>query len=469
MSMSPAFRDIPSLREIFSRRIPVFFVGVGGIQMQGLARYLRACGYPVFGSDMRACEETKSLLRAGIPVTVGHREENIRGAGAVVYTLAVSENTPEIRAARRAGIPLVSRPELLGYLMSDFPTRIAVAGMHGKSTVTAMLSHIMTASGDDPAVFGGAALNDTGTVVRPGGGGVAIAEACEYRDAFLCLSPTVAVVLNIEHEHPDYFPDLCSAAHSFSRFVAGAETVILPAGALPLGFSPPAAARVIRFGLGPGADVSARALSCRNGNTFFTLSIGEEAVASVSLPLPGEHNLLNALAALATAYACGADMKSAAGALSSFRGIPRRLSRRGMLWGMTVYDDYAHHPTEIRASLAALRGMLENTSAPDAPCGRLICVFEPHTYSRTAAFFEEFTAVLAAADIPILLPIYAAREKNESGVSSEALAAAIPGAHYAPDVGEVIRFLAENARAGDILVLMGAGSIRTLTDELPCS
>ncbi len=439
--------------------------------MHALALYLARRGYPVMGSDPRECEETTRLRRAGIPVFHTHAETNIAGASAVIYTLAVSEDTPEIRAARRAGIPLVSRPDLLGYLMMEYRHRVAISGMHGKSTVTAMLSHLMGALGWDPTVFGGAALDDGGCVLREGKGALAIAEACEYRNAFLCLSPTVAVVLNIEHEHPDFFTDLFSVRDSFSRFVASAETVILPDAGFPCDLMLPEGRRVIRFGRSAGADIAARNLVYEDGAARFTLAVNGEAVSAVRLRVPGEHNLLNALASLAAAYALGVDMVRAAASLASFVGIPRRLARRGSLWGMTVYDDYAHHPTEIRASLTALRALLDAVipANGEGTRGRLICLFEPHTYSRTATFFGEFGEALSLADIPLLLPIYAAREKNESGVSAEALAATIPGGRYLGNVGEVMRFLAENGRAGDILVLMGAGSIRSLTDELPCS
>ncbi len=430
--------------------------------MHALALLLRGRGFSVSGSDRTEGETVLRLRAAGIPVAIGHCAENIEGAEAVVYSLAIAQDAPELCAARKRGLPLISRPDLLGWLMRAYRHRIAIAGMHGKSTTTAMLAHVLSACGKTPTVLGGAPLDKTGTVFWEGKDDIFLCEACEYKDAFLCLAPDIAVVLNVEHEHPDYFKSYADVLRSFSQYVAGAKAVILPA--REEGPSLPPDARILRFGVGEGADVTATDVTVREGCASFRLCIQEKACGEVRLAVPGMHNVKNALAALAVAYALGLDTEVACRSLADFHGTPRRLARRGRLWGMTVYDDYAHHPTEIRASLSALRDIL----AEDGGCGRLLCVFEAHTYSRTAAFFADFVQALSMADLPILLPIYAAREKNESDVSAEQLAASVKNGRYAACAEEAFSMLAHEARAGDILVLMGAGSIRSLTDELPC-
>ncbi len=463
--MMPVFCSTREMDAVFSRRPHLFFVGIGGIQMHALALLLKGRGFFVSGSDRAEGETLASLRAAGIPVFAEHREENIEGAEAVIYSLAVAEDTPELCAARRRGIPILSRPDLLGWLMHGYRRRIAVAGMHGKSTTTAMLSHMLCAQGMSPTVLGGAPLDRTGCVFLEGGGeDIFLSEACEYKDAFLCLTPDIAVVLNTEHEHPDYFRDYAHVLRSFSRFVCGAGTVILPSDGE--GLTIPPAARILRFGMGGegDADICAEQLSLESGFYSFSCCVGDACVARASLSVPGLHNVKNALAALCVIHALGLDLAASCRALADFAGTPRRLARRGRLWGMTVYDDYAHHPTEIRASLSALRDL----SVAEGKRGRILCVFEPHTYSRTAAFFGEFTEALSMADLTILLPIYAAREKNKSGVSSEMLAASLENGRYAACAEDAFSILANEARAGDVLVLMGAGSIRSLTDELPC-
>ena len=456
MSVLNTFAEKEAIRAAFSRKEKVFFVGIGGIQMHALAILLSRMGYAVGGSDRIESEATGRLRAAGIPVQIGHREENIAGYGTLIYTLAVEDDTPELRAARRAGIPCFSRADLLGYLMSLYPTRIAVAGMHGKSTTTAMLAAILQKADKDPTVISGAALNTDGEVFRVGGREIMLVEACEYKDSFLCLDPTVAVVLNAELEHTDYFHSEAEVCRSFSAFLARARVAILPAERQSVALLPNPNSAVVRFGQEEGAAVRALNVTYINGCPAFDVVLRGVIRGRIHLAVPGEHNLQNALAACAAADACGIPFATMRAALADFAGTPRRLQQRGNRQGYVIYEDYAHHPTEIRASLAALRRILPKNKG-EKP--RLICLYQPHTYSRTAAFFCDFADALSAADHVILLDIYAAREQNESGVSSAALAAAIPGAVYASDMPTALALLRDLCRTGDTLAVMGAGDI----------
>jgi len=422
---------------------------------------LKSHGYCVRGSDRGADAATLARLnKAGIAVDSGHSAENIQNPSLVVYTLALADDNPELRAAREKNILAVSRAELLGYLMQLYPRSIAVAGVHGKSTVTAMLCSALSAAGEDPTVVSGAPLSQGDLPVRIGKGDIFVAEACEYMDSFLCLRPRVAVALNLEHEHTDYFKSKADMEASFARYIAGANCAVLPSegkdfSAIPLRRGQ----EVVRFGCSPTAASSASAVTWEGGCASFDYYCKGCFQSRVKLAVPGEHNLINALATLAAVSAVGADVKAACRGISSFLGAERRLQRRGVWREMTVYDDYAHHPTEIKASLSALRRTAEK--------GRLLCVFQPHMYSRTAAFFAEFVHALSLADKVYLLDIYAAREKNESGISSADLASAIAGAAYLPNREEVWQYLAREGCAGDTVVFMGAGDIAGLTADFP--
>ena len=459
MSLLNTFTPPHAIREVLSRHKKLFFVGIGGIGMQGLAMLFSRYGFAVGGSDRTASAAVLQLREAGIPVSIGHREENVRGYEVVIYTLAADRETPELVAARRAALPCFSRADLLGFLMSQFPVRIGIAGMHGKSTTTAMLSDIFCTAMRDPTVVCGGKMGQGNVVARKGRGRTFLCEACEYKDSFLCLYPTIAVVLNCEWEHPDYFKSLAQVKASFHTYMQRAALVILPADGAPCNLPPTNGMRVLRFGLSPVADARAVSVVYRAGCAEFDYWFCGIRRGRVCLSLPGEHNLQNALAALAVAEACRIPFPLAAQALFACRGVERRLRLRGQWQGVTVYEDYAPPPTEIRASLAALRRMTG---------GRLICVFQPHTYSRTAALFDDFAACFAEADEVILLDIYAAREENESGVSSKQLAAAAPRAIYMPDFGAAAAHLATHCRAGDLLVVMGAGDVFQLFDRLPC-
>lgn len=450
MSISNTFLGARSVSLALCRSKTVFFVGIGGVQMEALALILASRGYTVRGSDRRESAATARLRARGIAVMIGHRAENVRGADALFYTLALERENPELLEAKRCGIPCFSRADLLGALMGDAKTRIAVAGMHGKSTATAMLAAILSAGGTQPTVVGGAPLGGDEAAYLLGGGDTFLCEACEYRDSFLCLDPSVAVILNSEWEHTDYFKTPDSVTRSFSRFAARAGTLVMPDTGCE-GIMPAPDARVIRFGFSEESEARVCDLSYEGGCPSFRFCFNGEERGRVRLSVIGEHNAMNAAAALAVAESVGVPFAVCARALASFRGVGRRLEPCGTYRGISVYSDYAHHPTEIRASLTALR------RATRAGC--LFCIFQSHTYSRTEAFFHGFADALSQADMTVFLDIYAAREENTSGVSAEALAAATRGGEYAKSPERALERVLRTARAGDTLVLMGAGDI----------
>lgn len=457
LSLTNTFSQKNKMRALFGRPKRICFVGIGGIGMHALAIFMAARGHTVVGSDRAPTPAVMAALTAhGISVVKGHVAEAAYGCDALVYSLAVPPDTPELCAARERGIPCFSRADLLGYLMADYPTRVAVAGMHGKSTVTAMTAAILAAAGKEPTVLSGAPLAAGVPAYRAGGGQIFLAEACEYRDSFLCLDPTVAVVLNAELEHTDHFHSEEQVRRSFTSFMRGAGTVILPAAPMRVGLIPPQGARVLTFGAEREADLCAENILFEGGKPAFDLVFQGKKHGRVKLDLLGEHNVLNALAAIAAAYACGLPPEAALSPLAAFRGAPMRLEEKGEKNGLLLFADYAHHPTEIRASLASLRRVARERG------GRLLCLFQPHTYSRTASFFCDFVGALSAADLAILVDIYAAREQNESGVSSHQLANALARGRYAGGLAEAAALLLRKARQGDVAVVMGAGDVHRI-------
>ena len=427
------------------------FIGVCGAGMRTLAALSLQHGYLVTGSDDDTRGEgALALGLLGVQVTPPSRDSGIIDADIAVYSIAVGKNHPELSVARERGIPVVSRADLLGALMERYGERVGVAGTHGKSTVTAMIGTVLAALEKDPTVVAGAAINPRGDGFRGGGAGLFVFEACEYCDSFLSTSPTVALLTNAEWDHPDYFRDREAALASFRAYLSlpSVRLAVLSAddeGARRL------AAEIdvpyVTFGLS-AADVTARALALSDGGSRFLLVVLGEEVGEVTLRVPGRHNVENALAAAAAAMAVGAAPREIAGALSTFRGIARRTEYRGSLRGVSYFEDYAHHPTAIRAAAEALRGEE----------GRLILVYQPHTFSRTAGFFSEMAAALGVADLPILVDTYAAREAADANATSRALAKAIGGVTVGtPECAAL--YVRANARPGDRVVVMGAGDL----------
>lgn len=426
----------------------IHFLGIGGVSMCGLAALAAAGSAYVTGSDRVENNRIQLLRQMGIRVTIGQDIAGATSASLVVYTAAIEETDPSLVAARQVGVSCITRAAYLGACMLAYTRRVGVAGVHGKSTVTGMLAAIFAAAGADATVLCGAGL--AGDVpFRLGNKELLLFEACEYKDSFLAFSPTVAVLLNLEWEHVDYFHTLAQMQTSFASFAAGAQTVVANGEDAclmdALGGTP-----CVTYGFAKG-DYTLRGLDWYHGETH---------LGRLTLSVLGRHNLQNALAAATTAHTMGFSVPHILAGLADFSGVDRRLTYRGRLCGARVYDDYAHHPTEVAASLAAAR---EGTS------GRLICAFQSHTYSRTAAFREALCHHLRTADKVLLLPIYAAREAPIPGVSAEALAADIPGAEVCADARTLASHLTAEARDGDLVLIMGAGDIDRTLAYLPLS
>ena len=462
------------------------FIGIGGAGMSVLAHALRDQGAEVSGSDLQDSAALAALRARGVTITVGHRADNpdLAGATTVVITAAVRPDNPELQAAQVRGVPVIKRAALLGQLMAG-RTGVAVAGTHGKTTTTAMIAFILTEAGRDPAFLVGGVLRDLGTGGRWGRGAELVAEADEYDGSFWQLQPAVAVVTNVEAEHLDYYGDLAGVEAAFRRFAENLRpggTLFCCAddpGAAALGADRAAAWRggdrtVVGYGRQttddrrqtangglPGGGVAAawqaedRGANAQGGSTFRAWYRGE-AVAEVALRVPGAHNVLNGLAALAVSVRLGVAPAVVAAALGRFTGTGRRFEVKGTGGGVLVVDDYAHHPTEIAATLAAAR-----RHYPDR---RLVVAFQPHTYSRTRDFLPQFATALAAADAVVVSEVYAAREQDTLGVSGADIVTRLNAAHagrarFAPDLAATAAALRDLLRPGDLLLTLGAGDI----------
>ena len=437
-------------------------VGIGGVSMSPLAEVLHNAGVVISGSDLHESAAVSHLRSLGIPVVIGHRGESVQGAGCVIRTAAVHDDNPEIAAARAAGIPVFERAEAWGAIMRRYEHALCVAGTHGKTTTTSMCAHIFLAAGRDPSVMVGGVLPILGAGHRVGHGDTIIAEACEYCNSFLSFFPTVAVILNVEADHLDFFKDLADVEHSFHRFAALVPengSIIVNADdagsmASVQGLTHP----VTTFGLdAPEADITAENITLQNGCPAFDIVCRGEHYCRASLRVPGRHNILNALAAAAAAKALEIPGTAVEQGLATFTGAGRRFEHKGNYNGAEVYDDYAHHPGELHALL---------TTAKTLGYRRILCAFQPHTYSRTKALFQEFVEELKLPDIAILMEIFAARETDTLGISSKDLADAIPGALYCKTLDDVTAALRSLAQEGDLILTVGAGDIYLAGEKL---
>lgn len=442
----------------------LFFIGIGGISMSALARLSAHEGFAVGGSDRTRSSVTDTLEAEGIRVFFGHDAANTAGYDAVIYTVAIGEDNPEYIAAKEMGLPLFSRADYMGFLMSRFETRIGVAGMHGKSTCTAMCASIFLHAGD-PTVLCGAELQALGnSPYRIGAAREHIVfEACEYMDSFLDFTPTLAVILNVGLDHVDYFHGMEQIRNSFLRYaeLTGADGAALynaddAETCLALEHFE---GRRVTFALDRDADFTARNAVQDKGITSFDLCRSGRALCRVTIPVTGRHNLYNALAAASAALLCGFTPETVAAGLASFAGAKRRMERKGILpSGAVVYDDYGHHPDEIRATLAGAREM---------GFSRVLCAYQPHTYSRTAGLLEEFSTAFDDADRVFFADVYAAREQNIYGVTSETLAERVGEcAEYCGSFAAVAEAIEREARDGDLVIVMGAGDIFHVFDLL---
>lgn len=447
----------------------IYFLGIGGISMSSLAMQTARRGFLVAGYDRTRSEVTGRLEAAGIAVHDDIDPAHLDGFGAVVYTVAISEDHPEYVEAKKRGLPLISRADYLGYLMLDYRHRIGIAGSHGKSTATCMCAQIFMSANTDPTVMSGAPMRSMGGAFRLGGQDAMVFEACEYKDSFLDFNPSVAVLLNCELDHVDYFKSMDQLRASFAAFANRAgdggcaiynadddETCRALENIL---------VRRVTFGIKDGAaDYRATGIVLTRGYASFDLWHRDRPMGHVTLRVPGEHNVYNALAAAAAAHECGICSREIVRGLEEFEGAVRRMEYKGKLNGADVFDDYGHHPTEVRATLHESRQLGE---------GRLICAFQPHTYSRTATLFDDYIEALCEADEVVIAPIYAARETDDCGVSATKLAAAVnekagkPLALGCEDMALVADALCRLARPGDTVIVMGAGNIDSVYVGLP--
>ena len=437
-------------------------IGIGGVSMSPLAEVLHRAGIAVHGSDMRESEAVEHLRSLGIEVCIGHYGKNIDGCDYIIRTAAVHDSNPEIVAAHEQGIPVFERAQAWGAIMQHYQNAVCIAGTHGKTTTTSMMTHITMAAALDPTIMVGGTLPLLGSGYRVGHGSTIVLESCEYCNSFLSFFPTVAVILNVEADHLDFFKNLADVEHSFRRFaelVPDRGSVIVnadDAGAMTsvAGIAHP----VVTFSLNSDkADFRAGDLQYRNGRPEFDILRRGEQYCHVALRVPGTHNVLNALAAAAAADALGIDGEAVSRGLGSFTGAGRRFEHKGNYNGAEVYDDYAHHPGELHALL---------TTAKTLGYRRIICAFQPHTYSRTKALFREFVEELKIPDVTILMEIFAARETDTLGISSKDLADAIPGAVYCRTLDEVTDTLRAIAREGDLILTVGAGDIYLAGEKL---
>lgn len=451
----------------FQKPIHIHFIGIGGISMSGLAEILLEEGFTVSGSDAKESPLTRKLESEGAHICYGQKAENITDdIDCVVYTAAINRANPELAEADARRIPMLTRAELLGQLMKNYDTPIAVSGTHGKTTTTSMISHILLEGKVDPTISVGGILKAIGGNIRVGKSETFLTEACEYTNSFLHFFPKISVILNIEEDHLDFFKDLEDIRHSFRQFAE-----LLPSdGTLIINgeienyreICQGLGCRVVTYGPYAEFDYSASDISYdEEGHVSFELAKHGEKAGRIVLSVTGDHNVSNALASIAAAELLGIPMDTIKKGLLSFTGTDRRFEYKGTFNGVTVVDDYAHHPTEIKATLKA---------AQHYPHNSVWCVFQPHTYTRTKAFFHEFAEALSHTDHLVLADIYAARETDTLGISSADLAeeAAKLGAdsHYFPRFAEIEDFLKENCRPGDLLITMGAGDIVTVGEDL---
>ena len=453
----------------FQSPVHVHFIGIGGISMSGLAAILLDRGFSVSGSDRSESDLTKWLTASGAKIFYGQCASNIEDSvDLVVYTAAIHPDNPEYAEAVRRGIPMLTRAELLGQLMTNYQLPIAISGTHGKTTTTSMVSHILLAADTDPTISVGGILPAIHGNIRVGADRIFVTEACEYTNSFLDFFPKISIILNIDADHLDFFKDLDDIRHSFRLFAEKLPSdgiliinkAITNVEAITEGLP----CKIIYYDMDStsGADyyaanISYDAMACGS----FDLMHGSENMGHFVLHVPGEHNVDNAIAALALAHLIDVPVTAMQKGLDQFGGTERRFQHKGEIGGVTIVDDYAHHPTEIRATLHAAQNCAHKT---------LWCVFQPHTYTRTKALMDDFASALALADKVVLADIYAARETDTLGISSRTLQQKLLDlgceAYYFPSFDEIETFLLENCSNGDLLITMGAGDIVKVGEKL---
>ncbi|HTO91238.1 MAG TPA: UDP-N-acetylmuramate--L-alanine ligase [Candidatus Sulfotelmatobacter sp.] len=449
---------------MYGRTHRIHFIGIGGAGMSGIAEVLLTMGYQVTGSDLKVSDVTDRLLRLGGRVFPGHHPSNVSGAQVVVYSSAVKPDNPELMAAREAGIPVIGRAEMLAELMR-MKYGVAVGGSHGKTTTTSMIAAVLARGGLDPTIVVGGRLHALGTNARLGHGSFLVAEADESDGSFLRLNPAVCVVTNIDREHLDHYPDLDAVRQAFVYFANRVPfygvSVLCGDDEQVREILPRVTKRVVLYGTGAEAEVRAVRVELIPHGSRFVAQAGGRELGPIELQLPGKHNVLNALAAVAVGLEIEVAFEQIQEALAGFRGVSRRFETRGEAGGIRVVDDYGHHPTEIAATLAAARGL----------GGRVLVLFQPHRYSRTAALREEFGTCFRDADRVWVLDVYPAGEAPIPGATGRSL---VESAHehgyheveYASDPSTAAAAIAAEARGGDTVITLGAGDVWKTGDEI---
>ena len=437
-------------------------IGIGGVSMSSLADVLWGMGIAISGSDMNRNKNVVGLTEKGIPVSIGHKAENItREIEFVVRTAAVHDDNPEIIRAHALGIPVFERTQAWGAISKDYSNALCISGTHGKTTTTSMCTHIMMAADKDPTVMIGGTLPLLNAGHRVGHGNTIIMEACEYYNSFLSLHPTVAVILNVEADHLDFFKDLQDVQHSFREFALRTPedgyVVANLDDASTMATIRDIPRKVMTFGLSREADVYAENIEFLGANSHFDIMFKGKRFTDVTLHVPGLHNVKNALAATAAAICLGVRPNAVKYGLAGFNGAGRRFEFKGKYNGADVYDDYAHHPGELKALLDTVEGLNYK---------RCILVFQPHTYTRTAALFEDFVTQLKRPDVLLLAEIFAAREQNTIGISSASLADRVAGAEFYPTFPELEEALKRKAQPGDIILTVGAGDVYKIGENI---
>ena len=441
----------------------VHMIGIGGISMSALAHMLMDFGYRISGSDAKTSNLTEDLAAAGAVIKIGQCAENIDHPDLVCYTAAISPENPELVQARALGVPVIERAELLGALMELYEYPIAIAGTHGKTTTTSMMSLVLLAADTDPTILVGGELAQIGGNFRLGKKKYLPFEACEYVESFLHFRPFLSIITNVEEDHLDYFSDINHIISSFRKFAS----LTSPHGCIIVCSDDKHVCevvqnvekKVISYGIkNPDADYTAKNIVMdAKGCASFTVLHQGQPVVDLTLSVAGEHNILNALAVTAAAEFLGLPMDAVQRGLKEFGGTKRRFEHIGKVNGCDIVDDYAHHPTEIRATLTAAKSMNYN---------RIWTVFQPHTYSRTKSLLEDFAEVLPLSDRVLIADVYPAREKYDGTIHSCDLAAKIPGAVYMSDMNAIARYLKANVAPGDLLITMGAGDVNKIAYQL---
>ncbi len=437
-------------------------VGIGGVSMSSLADVLNGMGITITGSDTNESHNVGVLREKGIKVCIGHDAANITDdIDFLVRTAAVHDENPEIVEAHRRGIPVYERTQAWGAISKDYDNALCISGTHGKTTTTSMCTHILMAADRDPTVMIGGTLPLLNAGHRVGKGNTIVMESCEYYNSFLSFHPTVAVILNIEADHLDFFKDLADVEHSFREFAERTPedgyVVACADDANTMQTLEGIKRRVMTFGLSEKADVHAENLSFVGASSHFDVVYRGKVFSEVTLHVPGIHNVKNALAATAACICLGIKPSAVKYGLASFTGACRRFEFKGKLDGVDVYDDYAHHPGELKAMLDMVEMLDYN---------RVIVAFQPHTYTRTAALFDDFVAQLKRPDKLLLAEIFAAREKNTIGISSRDFVEEIPDAEYYATFGELEEALRKLAAPGDIIITVGAGDVYRVGENL---